>query len=942
MNPLHALDQHGQSVWFDYIQRSLIWTGQLHRMVTDDGLKGLTSSPTTFDRAMGDSPDYSPALAALVADGLDPREAYEQLAVEDLRWACDVLQGVYYDSDGRDGFCCLPVSPHVADDPMEIFDEANRLWEMVGRDNLMITVAGTQSALTVLPELISHGINVNVTMLFSPARYQAVHDAYIQGIEELVRAGGDPSSVASVASFFVSRIDTLIDSQIDAQVSDAEVEARPGLTQLRGRAATAIAKLAYRAYQTTVASDRWTHLADQGARPQRLLWSSTVPADPLAPATRYVEALIAPDTIVSLAPSTYEALRDSTDLQPSGFDDVGAAIADLSALADAGISIDEATALLEEEAAHVFIESYDRLVATVQSARVAIMGEAQPSMDLSLGEHDAAVETLTSRLDDAGFTRRLWARDSSLFDPESKYDADPPLGWLDVVEEMGPYTEGLVEFQDRLEADEVESVVLVGMGGSSLAADAWARMFGQLDGSPELLVLDSTVPAQIRAVEAEISPEETVFIVASKSGQTVEALSLGAYFGQSASPDQFVAITDPESELEATAAERGFSGVFPADPEIGGRYAALSPFGMVPAAAMGLDTDELLDRAQLMVGSCSEAVPAYENPGVLLGAAIGELAKAGRDKLAIVLSPALEGLGPWLQQLIAESTGKDDKGIVPVIGESLAGPDRYGDDRAFVYIALEDDDGDTQSDVLEKLDALHSSGHPVLTFALSDLRDVAQEMFRWQIAAATAGFVIGVNPFDQPDVQVSKTLTNELLEAYVRDGTLPEAPNQRLLATTDGLSIFADAKDVDVLEGSSVQDVLRNHLGRARPGDYVSVQAFIEMSEANNALLDRIRLQLSEGRQLATMVDIGPRYLHVTGQLHKGGRNRGLFLQLTCDDPEDIPIPEQGYSFGVLKAAQQTGDFMAMVQRDRRIVRVHLGTDVPAGLDALARALTSR
>lgn len=943
MNPLQALESHGQSVWFDHIQRSLIWTGQLHRMVAEDGLRGVTSNPASYEQAMGDSADYGPALAALVADGLGAHEAYEQLAVDDLRWACDVLQPVYYETDGRDGFCCLGVSPHAADDPMETLDEANRLWELIGRDNLMIKIPATQAGLSVLPELIVQGINVNMTLLFSVQRYRQVHAAYVRGIEELVRAGGDPSSVASVASFLVSRIDSMVDAEIDARLASAAGDQRTTLASLRGQTAIASAKLAYQAYRETVGSERWLALAAEGARPQRLLWASTSPKDPTFRDVRYVESLVGPDTVTTLPASTYAAFQDHGDVTStltSGLDRAEATLHDLAAV---GIQVAEVAQGLEEEGVRAYAEAHDRLMAAIQEARVMIMGDAQPAMDLSLGVHEDAVEARTTDLDELGFIRRLWGRDGSLFTDEGT-DAEPAMGWLDIVEVMGPYTEHLTQFQARLEAEEVESVVLMGMGGSSLAADALIRTFGQLDGSPEVLVLDSTVPAQIRAVEAEITPEETVFITASKSGTTTEPLALHAYFrGVLPSPSRFVAITDPESPLEEMALEDDAPTVFHGDPDVAGGYSALSPFGMVPAAAMGLDVDELLDRAQLMVASCSESVPAYDNPGVLLGAALGELARVGRNKLTLVLSPGIEGFGPWIQQLIAESTGKDGQGIVPITHEALAAPDRYRNDRVFAYIALEDDDDDARSEVLDRLDALHAEGHPVLTFTLSDPRDLVQEMFRWQVAAVTASHVLGVNPFDQTDVQPARAATAELLAKHERDDRPPVAPATEAIAEDEGLVIHADPTNASALPtGATVQDILHAHLGRAQPGDYVALQAFVEMNELHDATLARIQATVRDRYRVATLAEYGPRYLHTTGQLHKAGPNQGIFIQLTCDDPEDLAIPDRPYSFGVLKAAQQAGDLVALTARQRRVIRVHLGADPTAGLQTIARMLTPR
>ena len=940
MNPLDSLRDHGQRIWFDNLQRSLIWNGTLHRMVTEGGVSGVLSNPSIFEAAIAESADYSPAIAALIADGLGAAEIYEQLAVEDLQWACDVLRPVYDDTDGRDGYCSLAVSPHLARDAMETIDEATRLWDTVGRDNLMVQIPGTQAGLSAVRELIAQGINVNVSLVFSVDRYRAAHDAYLEGVEDLVRAGGDPSSVASVVSVYVSRLDTIVDAHIDQRLTTADDAVKAKLEALRGRAATAVAKLTYQAYRDTVASERWMNLASQGARTQRLLWASTSAKDPAFHDVRYVEELLGAETVVAMTAATYDAFKDhgrTDDALVKGLADAEATIA---RLAEADLSIATVATTLEDEGVNEFISAYDGLMASIQGARTAIMDDAQPSMDLQLGAYEDAVDARIHRLDDQAFVRRLWGRDGTLFGEDDSVveNADASMGWLDTVEAMGEYVEHLVELQDELETAEVESVVLMGMGGSSLAPDVLARTFGQLDGSPELLILDSTVPAQIRAIEGEISPEESVFIVASKSGSTIEPRSLEAhFFEQIQSADRFVAITDPESVLEAEASMRDFFAIYSGDPEVGGRYGALSPFGMVPAAAMGLDVDELLDRAQLMVASCSAAVPAAHNPGVALGAALGELARSGRDKLTFVASGQMQSFGAWLEQLIAESTGKNGVGILPVDGEALGPPEVYGDDRVFAYIALEDDDDDVQSKVLDKLDALASAGHPVLTFVLSDPRDLMQEMFRWQVATAAAAHVLGVNPFDQPDVQISKDFANELLHGYVTEGHRPVVPDRTTIA--DDLGLTAWAKPGSEIAAGALADVLSAFLGRATRGDYVALQAFIEMSDEHDAALQHIRLAIRDQYRVATTVGFGPRYLHSTGQLHKGGPNTGHFIQLTADDPEDFEVPGRNYSFGVLKDAQQAGDFMALSARDRRVIQVHLGADPQAGLERLAEIL---
>lgn len=945
MASIRGLEEHGQSVWLDDIQRSLIWTGALHRMV-GEGVTGLTSNPAIFEKAIGDSSDYNPALAALVAEGFNASEAFEQLAVEDMQWACDVLREVFDRTDGRDGYCSLEVSPHFAHDAMEMVDEASHLWELVGRDNLMIKIPATQAGLTVIPELVAQGINVNVTLLFSVERYRAAHEGYMRGLEELIRSGGDPSTVASVASFFISRIDSMVDAQIDAQLDAADAD-RPALEALRGRAAIATAKLAYRAFATLTDTDRWRALVDEGARPQRLVWTSTSTKDPAYDELRYVEALVGPQTVLTLLRPTYDAFKERARVAPTLLEGVDEAEAVFRRMSDAGLSIEEIAQDLEDAGVEAYVDSYDRLVGAVQGARSAIMGDAQPSMEPLLGGLETAVEARLQTLDETSFVRRLWQGDGSLFGDDAAAErAEQQLGWLDVVDLMDTYVDHLVQLQDLLETEEVESVVVMGMGGASLAAEVFARTFGQLDGSPELLVLDSTVPAQIRALEADISPEESVFVVASKTGSAIEPIALYRYFAQVVSAtDRFVALTDPSSPLESAAMERGFLTVFLGDPEVGHRYASLSPYGLVPAAAMGLDVEELLDRAQLMVASCSEAIPARDNPGVLLGAVLGELTRAGRDKLTVFSTPSLASMGPWIEQLVAESTAQAGQGIVVVVGEPLAGADKYGDDRVFAFFGLDGDDEDERAKALDQLDVLHNAGHPVLLFTLSDPRDLVQEMFRWQVATVTAAHVLGGNPFGQHDVQRADQLaaahSQPVMPGELPAELRPVGSGQVVVAESDGLTLYADETNRSALGQGGLQDLLRAHLGRLEPGDYVAFTAFIEMNEAHEAALQRLRVEVRDQHRVATTVGFGPRFLHSTGRLHKVGPNTGLFFQLTADDADDIPVPGQHYTFGALKSAQAAADFDALSAAGRRLVRVHLGADVENGLTSLGRLLTT-
>jgi transaldolase/glucose-6-phosphate isomerase len=537
-------------------------------------------------------------------------------------------------------------------------------------------------------------------------------------------------------------------------------------------------------------------------------------------------------------------------------------------------------------------------------------------------ELEGAVGVVLKDWEDGGKVRRLWAGDKTLWT-----GGDEPnwLGWLGVVDDQLGRLEDLRSVAGEVRREGFRQVLLLGMGGSSLCPEVLRQTFGRVEGFPELHVLDSTDPAQISAVERKADPAQTLFIVSSKSGTTLEPNIFKQYFfervkqasGAAGAGSRFVAITDPGSELQRVAEADGFRRVFPGVPAIGGRYSALSHFGTVPAAIMGLDVERLLGRARAMARACAESVPIETNPGATLGIVMGVLARRGRDKLTLVASPGIGGLGAWLEQLIAESTGKEGKGLIPVDREPLGAPDVYGADRLFVYLRL-DVAPDAKQDAA--VAALEAAGQPIVRVALEDAYDLGAEFFRWEFATAVAGAIIGINPFNQPDVEASKLATRRLTEQYERTGALPhEAPVR--------------------VSDTNLVAVLRRHLGRIGAGDYVGLLAYVEMSEANETELQALRRALRDRYHVATCLGFGPRFLHSTGQAYKGGPNTGVFLQLTCDDAADVPVPGHRYTFGVVKAAQARGDLEVLAERERRALRIHLGKDVKGGLTTLRSAI---
>ena len=945
-NPIRALQTFGQSVWLDYLRRSLFTSGEFRRLIAEDGLRGATSNPSIFEKAIAGSTDYLNALQGIERHGdMEPMALYEALAIRDIRDAADLLRPVYDSTARADGYVSLEVSPYIAHDTAATIDAARRLWTAVARENVMIKVPASTEGLPAIRELTSEGINVNITLLFGIERYEAVARAYMEGLSTFVRNGGDPGQVCSVASFFVSRIDTMVDGMIATRLGTAtDTGLRTSLTDLLGTVAIANAKLAYQRYLALCRTAEWQRLAAMGAHPQRLLWASTSTKNPRYRDVRYVEELIGRDTVNTITPATLEAFRDHGRLRASLEDNIDDARARIAALERAGISLNDVTDRLLEDGVTLFCKAFDSLLAAVDRGRRSEITSVLDRQSYTLPRHLAAsVSEVVADWQRSGKVRRLWAKDSALWTGGDEKDW---LGWLSVTDDQLAHIGPLKEAAREVAGSGVLHLVLLGMGGSSLGAEVIRKTFGITKGFPELHVLDSTDPTQIAATESAVDLRRTLFIVSSKSGTTLEPNILLQYFmermrqtvGEHLTGGHFIVITDPGTPLQHVAERERFRQVFFGAPDIGGRYSVLSNFGLVPAAIMGIDVERLLDRTEVMVHSCAASVPAEQNPAVLLGAILAKLAVAGRDKVTLIASPGISSIGAWLEQLIAESTGKHGKGMIPVDGEEVGSPGVYGDDRLFIYLRL-DSGADPSQDAA--VDALEHAAQPVVRIGVADIYDIGQEFFRWEMAVAIAGAIIGINPFDQPDVEASKVATRALTSGFERTAALPaDAP----IYQEAGISLFTDARNADALEKAlggnrSLAGYLRAHLNRLEEGDYFAILAYLAMTQTHRDALQAIRHTVRDHTRVAASVAFGPRFLHSTGQAYKGGPNRGVFLQITCDDARDIPVPGQKYSFGVVKAAEARGDFAVLVERERRALRVHLDTDVTTGLNVLGAAV---
>ncbi len=933
-NPLLQLHDYGQSIWLDFLRRNMLISGELKQLIDEDGLCGITSNPAIFEKAIDGSDDYTSAIHTLAYEKKTVDEIYLDLVIGDIQQAADLLGDTYESRNHQDGFVSLEVSPHLARNTEGTIKEAIDLWKRVNRPNVMIKVPGTKEGLPAIRKLIGEGINVNVTLLFGLPRYREVVDAYLSGLEDRLKAGKPIDSIASVASFFLSRIDVLVDKMLEGIIQKQGTHAKQA-EQLRGQVAIASAKVAYEIFKEEFTSERFGKLKAKNANVQRLLWASTSTKNPQYSDVKYPDALVGPMTVNTLPMETINAYRDHGHPAEGRLtENIKEAHAVLNALPGFGINLDSVTAQLVDEGIEKFVKPFGKLMETIEQRRDEAFVQNVDHQLIADQTYQANIDKRTAEMTGKAFSKRLWRKDPSLWSGDQKVQTQisNSLGWLHVIDKMQTDLPNLLEFVSEVKKAGFTHVVHMGMGGSSLAPMVFERSFETDKNGLKLIVLDTTDPATIRSIEHSIPIEKTIFIVASKSGTTTEPLRFGDYFYERVrqikkdrAGENFIAITDPGTPLVQQALDRGFRKVFLNFRDIGGRYSALSNFGIVPAALMGVDVGKILERAARMTCACDSSIPPDRNPGLKLGIAIGELANRGRDKLTFVIPENIETLGMWLEQLIAESTGKEGKGILPVAGEPLGKPDEYGSDRVFAHFRfLGADNRDRQ------VKAIQEAGHPVITIEMADLFDLGQEMFRWEIATAMAGAVIGINPFDQPNVQESKDNTNRLLSKFEQDGKLPA---ENSILSKGPLTAYASEK------ATEMNELIASFLDQAGTNDYIALQAYLTDDPETESILQKIRLRLRDELKMATTIGYGPRFLHSTGQYHKGGPNTGLYLQLTAHDNNDLTIPGQKYSFSVLKQAQAQGDLEALRQHGRRVVRIDLGTDIVKGLTSLSELL---
>lgn len=919
--PIERLTQIGQSLWYDNIARRLIENGELERMIVDGEIRGLTSNPSIFNHAIAKSDDYNAALRTMAWAGYTSQQIFEQLALEDIRAAADLLRPIYDQTEGGDGYVSLEVNPHLAYDTDNTLKEAKRLWNLVKRPNLMIKIPATEAGLPAIQKAIAAGINVNITLIFSITRYLEVINAYLAGLEQRVEDKKPINQIASVASFFVSRIDSKVDAELDTIIRKEAPEAEAAQA-LRGKTAVANAKVAYKEFRKLFGSERFKQLQKNGARVQRPLWASTSTKNPDYPDTLYVDELIGPETINTVPQVTLQAFKDHGTAQRTLDKQIRAARKVLKDLESVGVSLEQVTAELEQEGVEAFAQAYETLLETIEKRRRDAVTQ--------LGDLAAPVANTVRQLEKDQAAKRIAKHDPALWteNKEGQTEIRKRLGWLNLPQTSRKLLPELNKFTEEIRSSGYTHALVLGMGGSSLAPEVMSLMFGPAiaregGGGLDLAILDSTEPTQVLDAAKHSPVEMTLYIVSSKSGTTAEPNAFLEYFWEKAysllrerAGEHFVAITDPGTSLEKIARERGFRRVFLADPDVGGRYSALTAFGLVPAAVMGINVQRLLDHAAKMAQECLPGHPAGRNPGLVLGAVMGTAAQSGIDKLTFASDPSLAPVGSWLEQLIAESSGKEGKGILPVDGEMLDGPQVYGKDRLFVYLRRNGIND-------QAISRLQTAGYPLLQFDIQSDYALGAEFYRWEYATAVACAVLGVNAFDQPNVQDSKTRTVKKIKYFQKHAAFDEGEPSWTYKGIKGFASRALGKDF-FEDTSNLNAVMEKFVTLGKSGDFIAINAYLPRVPGMEVLMGRLQNSLRAHTHLATTLGFGPRFLHSTGQYHKGGPDTGIFLQLTSEPVDDLEIPGEGISFATLVYGQALGDYEALNAQGRRVLRIHM------------------
>ena len=913
MTDIQELNQQGQSVWLNYLRRAMLESGQLRHLIETMGIQGITINPAIFERAITYSADYDQVLTQLLAEGLPIKQMYEALVIDDVQRAADCLHPIFEATKGRDGFVSLPLDPALADDVVGLIAMTRHLLHEANRANVMIEIPATEAGIAAIRQLFAEGTSVHVTHVFSQAVYEQVAQAYLDGIEAYLDEYSVwrivPSSVVSVA---ISQVDNVVDELLDGT----------GRPDLQGEAGLALAKILHSRQRFIFSGSRWEKLMRRGVQIQRLLWTRLTPKSFVYPDTHYVGALLGANTVLNVSPGMFNALRHRERPVNTLTAHVTLAYAHFDRLAEVGIDMKSVLADLQARSFAAYQTAYERLVASTARKRNEMEAEWEP-MVVEVGTQATAVTESLQNMCDNRIMGRIWTHDHTVWQ-EQPHQIKDRLGWLHIMDVMQENVDRLQSFTQSLVNQGFDRAVFIGMGGYTQAATMYNDIFANTNQSHlKLDVLTTIDPDALLHHAEQMNLQKTLFVIVSKVGKTLETISLFKYFynwvvnalGEAEAGQHFIAITNPGSPLVTIARDYHFRQVFIDDPHINGRFTALSYSGLVPAALTGVDLDKLLNRAQAMscnASSCNCPLTG-DNLAAKLGTLIAEMAKTGHDKLTFIISPAIAPLGDWIEQLIAASTGKQGVGILPVVGEDIGSPEAYGDDRLFVYLKLA---GDNTFD--QPVHVLQQSGFPLVQLQLRDLYDVGGQIFLWQMATAVAAHHLGIHPFDQPDIEANKQLTDLLIQGYQATGDLP--PDNFSPLTAESLQEF---------------------LALAQPGDYISLQAFLTPTPAVQKSLHTLRMQLQRQTGMATTITYGPHILHTTGQLHKGG-GKGLFIQLISDVSIDISIPAGlGYpitqlTFGKLRQIQAYSDAQTLQKARRQVLRFNLGRDVIGTLEKLS------
>lgn len=914
MNTSQVLHDLKHSIWFDNIDRELLKSGWFKEQIKKRAFFGVTSNPSIFKNSIANGTDYTLDIQTMSWSGLDTISIYENLVLDDIREVADLLQPIYKETEEIDGYVSLEVNPKLANDKDSTIEEAKRLWKLVDRKNLMIKIPATLAGIFAIRELIAEGININVTLIFSTDRYLEVIEAYFSGLEKRINMDLSIENIHSVASFFISRLDVKIENKVMAKVGNGELGIK-SVNHLLGKIGIQNALFAYSEFEKSIQLERFAKIKEKGGNIQRPLWASTGTKNPQYSDVLYVDGLILPHTVNTVPPETLKALMDHgkseliENLSPiEKYKDLQ------GQLEEKGIDYKVVFNELEEEGVEKFASAQSSLLETIENERVCHLE--------TLKSHKPNLKDRISHLKNENFILRFNQLDSSLFTQKADEAEEVlhRLGWMDAPIAGHEIVGNAEELLGRLTKEGYTHAVVLGMGGSSLAPEVFSQVFQHAEDRKQgldLSILDSTDPLQVQAKVDVLPLEKTLFIASSKSGTTAEMKSLVVLFlelmekqGVENPANHFIAITDPETALEKFAVENNFRQVFSADPNVGGRYSAMIAFGIVPAVLSGVDGGKLLANANQMRVKCGPNSAIERNPAVILAAILVEAYQAGLDKLTILADDKYLSIGSWLEQLVAESSGKEGKGLIPIDSEPIASPEEYSKDRIFYYLRNNGKYDDLVS-------GLQEEGFIVLSSNIDDLYDIASEMYKWEFAVASFCSMINVNPFNQPNVQASKSLTIKMIEGYKQK---PAFDEDDVLFSDERVTLFGKMQ-IDTVD-KSVRTTINEFLAVKR-GDFIAVNAFLPRISSYEKLLSDFRRYLLETYSVPVTQGFGPRFLHSTGQLHKGGKNNGKFLVFTQESEYDIEIPGEGISFSVLEKAQALGDMRALETLDRQVLRIH-------------------